>query len=145
MLFRMSLPRFRPVLFLFLLLSFLCVCLRSTAKDASLPALTEDQKCLQVLNRLTFGPKPGDLERVKKMGVAAFLEEQLHPEKLDDSLLEKDLQRYPTLGESINSLLMEYPEPGNNLLRPDLRNKELSPLDHDNAYGRIHSIVTELS
>lgn len=37
------------------------------------------------LNRAGFGPRPGDVERVRAMGVAAYLEEQLHPETIDDS------------------------------------------------------------
>ncbi len=112
---------------------------------AQTQALTEDQKCLQVLNRLTFGPKPGDLEQVKKMGIDAFLKEQLNPEKLDDALCDKDLKSYPTLTESINSLLMEYPQPGVNIMRPDLRNKVLSPSENEKAYGRIYSMLSELS
>ena len=35
-----------------------------------------------VLNRLTFGPRPGDLEKVAAMGVRAFIERQLHPERI---------------------------------------------------------------
>jgi len=54
--------------------------------------LSEDQVALQVLNRLTFGPKPGDLERIKQMGVPAFLEEQLNPGKIPDKVCEADLK-----------------------------------------------------
>lgn len=37
----------------------------------------------RVLNRVAYGPRPGDLERVRTMGVDAYLEEQLHPERIE--------------------------------------------------------------
>ena len=80
-----------------------------------------------------------------KMGPADYFQEQLSPEKLDNSLCDRDLKRYSTIDESINSLLMEYPQPGVDIMRPDLRNKVLSPEQNDEAYGRIYSMVTELS
>lgn len=43
----------------------------------------------QVLNRLTFGPRPGDYARVQAMGVAAFIEEQLVPERVEDDLADR--------------------------------------------------------
>ena len=42
-------------------------------------ALSEDQKVLHLLSRITFGARPGDVEKVKRLGVEAFLEEQLSP------------------------------------------------------------------
>lgn len=74
-------------------------------------SLNSTQKCVHLLNRLTFGPKPGDLERVRKMGLKAFLAEQLNPDKLDDSACEKELQAYPTLSMSGYELFQAYPPP----------------------------------
>lgn len=107
--------------------------------------LSNDQRSLQVLNRLSFGPRPGDVERLKKTGIPAYIEEQLSPEKLDDSACDHELKRYAILGESINSLLMEYPQPGINLLRPDLRGKRLSPQKEGEAYGLIYGMVNDLA
>jgi uncharacterized protein (DUF1800 family) len=42
---------------------------------------------LHVLNRLTFGPRPGDLERIDAIGLRAFVDQQLHPERQDDAVL----------------------------------------------------------
>jgi uncharacterized protein (DUF1800 family) len=67
------------------------------------------------LNRLTFGARPGDYARVKKMGAdenaafKAFLKEQLQPEKIDDSYNESRVRRYETLNEPIGELF-EYQE-----------------------------------
>lgn len=46
------------------------------------------------LNRLTFGPGPGDYARVSAMGVEAFVEEQLAPEKIDDGLCDRAVARF---------------------------------------------------
>lgn len=109
------------------------------------PTLTEDQQCLQVLNRITFGPKPGDLEKVKKMGLQAFIDEQLNPEKIDDSACEKDLSQFPILHESTLSLYLEYPHPAIRLFRPDLKNKIYTPGEEAMGYMRINQIATDLT
>src|SRR5262245_17663324 len=57
--------------------------------------LTEEQRILHVLNRLGFGARPGDVERVKAMGLENYITSQLNPDKISDSLAEgkiKDLQ-----------------------------------------------------
>src|SRR5262249_55917066 len=73
--------------------------------------LTDDQKILHLLDRVTFGPRPGDVDQVKRIGIAAFLEEQLHPEAMDDSDLEKRLAVLPSLQMSSLELLQLYPQP----------------------------------
>ena len=73
--------------------------------------LTEDQAILEALNRLGFGPRPGDLERVKEMGLQKWIDQQLHPDSIDDSALDARLQRFPTLKMSSAKLLDEFPEP----------------------------------
>lgn len=64
-----------------------------------------------VLNRIAFGPHPGDAERVQMMGIDAYIEEQLHPESIDDSALEQRLASlYPTLSMGIGELMHNYPQ-----------------------------------
>ncbi len=66
---------------------------------------------ITALNRLAFGPRPGDFERVQQIGVDAYIEEQLAPEKIDDSALEQRLATmYPTLSKSIGELMRDYPQ-----------------------------------
>ncbi len=62
-----------------------------------LAALTDNQRVLHILNRIGFGPRPGDIERVKKMGLDAYIEQQLHPERIDDSATEALLARFPSI------------------------------------------------
>lgn len=74
--------------------------------------LSEDQRILHVLNRLGFGARPGDVERVKAIGLDKYIEQQLWPEKIDDSSAEARLQNLETLRMSTAQLYEKYPEPG---------------------------------
>src|ERR1043166_8464803 len=89
--------------------------------------LTEDQRILHVLNRLGFGARPGDVERVKAMGVDKYIELQLNPEKIDDSASEAKLQNLETLRMSNAELYEKYPQPGQ-LLR-QLQKRDALPAD----------------
>ena len=73
--------------------------------------LTEDQAILHALNRLAYGPRPGDIQRIRQMGLEKWIDQQLHPDSIDDSALEKRLEKYPTLTMSSTDLLAEFPPP----------------------------------
>jgi hypothetical protein len=47
-------------------------------------ALSEDEQIAHVLNRLGYGPRPGDMERVRQMGLARWIERQLEPGRIPD-------------------------------------------------------------
>jgi len=81
-----------------------------TASGKQTP-LTQDEKVLHALNRLTFGPRPGDEAVVGKMGLDAWFEGQLHPEKIDDSGLDGRLAQFPALMLPVGELLERYPSP----------------------------------
>jgi uncharacterized protein (DUF1800 family) len=80
-------------------------------KGLPVTSLTEDEAILQALNRLRFGPRPGDLDRVKEIGLQKWIDQQLYPESIDDSALQNRLERFPTLKMSSAQLLNEFPEP----------------------------------
>ena len=61
---------------------------RSGRKKKSRGRMDEQKRAVHALNRLTFGARPGDLERVTQLGVDKWIELQLHPEKIDDSALD---------------------------------------------------------
>ncbi|HEY0169644.1 MAG TPA: DUF1800 family protein, partial [Pyrinomonadaceae bacterium] len=88
--------------------------------------MSDEQRVVHVLNRLGFGARPGDVERVRKLGVEAYIEQQLNPSKVDDSAAEARLRGFPTLGMSNSELLAKYPQPGR-LLRRLERAGELPP------------------
>jgi uncharacterized protein (DUF1800 family) len=73
---------------------------------------TADQQVAHVLSRLTFGARPGDVGRVRAMGVDRWIDEQLHPERLDDSRAEGWLGRFEVLQKSSAELESEYQNPG---------------------------------
>lgn len=85
--------------------------LSESAKGLPIEGLTQDQAILQALNRLGFGPRPGDLELVKEMGLQKWIDRQLHPESINDSALQARLDRFPTLKMSSAKLLDEFPQP----------------------------------
>ena len=74
-------------------------------------ALTADQRIAHVLSRLTFGARPGDFERVKAMGVDAFIRQQLDSDSLDDIALQARLRRLPTLGMATPTIFDQYTPP----------------------------------
>src|SRR5580692_4802078 len=82
-----------------------------TSKGLPTEGLTEEEAILQALNRLGFGPRPGDIERVKELGLQKWIEQQLHPDSINDSALDARLDRFPTLKMSSAKLLDEFPEP----------------------------------
>jgi uncharacterized protein (DUF1800 family) len=84
---------------------------QKSSKALSTGDLTEDEAVLHALNRLGFGPRPGDLELVKQMGLQNWIEEQLNPNSINDVGLEDRLQRFPTLKMTSAKLLEEFPEP----------------------------------
>lgn len=72
---------------------------------------SKDQRIVQVLSRLTFGAHPGDVERVKKMGINAFIDEQFAPDNIDDAALARRLEKLPTLNLSTSTLAEQYNPP----------------------------------
>jgi uncharacterized protein (DUF1800 family) len=73
--------------------------------------LTEDEATLHALNRLGYGPRPGDVARVEQMGLEKWIDQQLDPNSIDDSALDERLEKYPTLKMSSQQLLQEFPPP----------------------------------
>jgi hypothetical protein len=78
---------------------------------ASRSPLTEEQRVLQALNRLTFGPRQGDVAAVEAMGLEKWIDEQLHPESIDDAALEARLANYPAMQMSLEEMEERFPSP----------------------------------
>ena len=71
--------------------------------------LTRDEQILEVLNRFTYGPRPGDVERLRAEGLSKWFTEQLNPQTIDDSALDYKLADYPAMKLSIGKLMELYP------------------------------------
>src|SRR5207248_8228747 len=74
-------------------------------------AMTDDQRIAHVLSRLTFGARPGDFERVKALGVDAFIAQQLDPDSIDDTGAIAKLKKLPTLGMATPVIIEQYRPP----------------------------------
>src|SRR5580658_4407901 len=84
----------------------------ATLAAPKIPQMTDDQKALHALNRLTFGPRPGDLEQVKQMGVDKWIEQQLQPDTIaENPVLLAKLEPLDTLQMGTAAMLQKYPSP----------------------------------
>jgi uncharacterized protein (DUF1800 family) len=71
--------------------------------------ITQDQRLLMVLDRFTYGPRPGDLAKIRTLGVGGWFAQQLDPQKIDDSALDARLANYPAIQMPLEKLLEMYP------------------------------------
>ena len=84
------------------------ILLGSLAVTAQEAPAGDRAEIVHVLNRITFGPRPGDVEAVEKMGLRAYIEQQLHPETIDDSAVEREVSQYELLQMSAPELTKIY-------------------------------------
>ncbi|MGI9104137.1 MAG: DUF1800 domain-containing protein [Terriglobales bacterium] len=80
-------------------------------KIAGVPQMEDHQRALHALNRLTFGARPGDVDRVLSIGVDKWIEQQLHPEKINDDALQARLEPLRTLRMSKQDVIKNFPPP----------------------------------
>ena len=90
-------------------------------------AAQEHQRAIHALDRLTFGPAPGEADAVTKMGVDNWIELQLHPDKIDDSAIQPRLAQYRTLQMSSRDIALNFPP--NPLLKAAADGKLVIPKD----------------
>ena len=95
--------------------------------------LNGNERILQALNRFTFGPRPGDVEDVRAMGLDAWFEKQLHPATLDQTELNARLAQFPAMQWSVQDLI--YRIPSNAMIRQAMDGKVQIP-----ARGTLHAV-----
>ncbi len=83
-------------------------------RDRTAP-LTQQERILHALNRFTFGPRPGDVAAVSRIGLDRWFEQQLNPSSIDDSSLETRLAAFPAMRLSQPQLVSRFPS--NQLIR----------------------------
>jgi len=74
----------------------------------SAPAPLDDKTVIHVLNRLGFGPTPPSIEHVRRVGLDAYINEQLHPNRIPDAGVAGKLARLRTLDKTSEELAREY-------------------------------------
>ena len=72
--------------------------------------MSDQRRASHALNRLTFGPRPGDVQRVMAIGVDKWIDLQLHPDKIDDSALNARLEPFRTLRMNAKELAEDFPD-----------------------------------
>jgi uncharacterized protein (DUF1800 family) len=87
-------------------------------KSAVARRISRDQEMLMVLDRFTYGPRPGDLERMRAVGVNKWFLQQLDPKAIDDSAMDVRLERYPAMQLPLEKLMETYPD--NQMVRASL-------------------------
>jgi hypothetical protein len=92
-----------------------------------------DACILHALNRLTFGPRPGDVGAVRAMGLERWFDQQLHPGKIDDSALQARLSAFPAMQLPPEDLLYRFPSKA--IVRQVIDGKLPIP-----AQGVLHSV-----
>jgi uncharacterized protein (DUF1800 family) len=80
----------------------------AAAAPSAVPVKPDDRTIVHVLNRLGFGPRPGDVERVRLMGLAAYIEQQLQPARVQDGAVNARLARLETVSLSSTRLFRDY-------------------------------------
>ena len=71
----------------------------------------DDQAIIHVLNRIGFGPRPGDVEKVRAIGLRRYIDEQLRPERLADASMTARLGGLTTIGLSAREIAQRYERP----------------------------------
>src|SRR5450755_2637367 len=119
-----SLPRHFAVA---VLIATCCLPFAIAHKKPVATPVEERARAVQALNRLTFGPRPGDLDRVLAIGVDKWVDQQLHPDSIDDHALDSRLAPLRTLRMSTAELAENFPS--NAMIRQIADGKQELPTD----------------
>jgi uncharacterized protein (DUF1800 family) len=124
---RSSFPR--VALFL-LCLGLACAVPQLLAKKKDNPsdsARNDQRRAVHALNRLTFGPRPGEVQRVIAIGVDRWIDVQLHPEKISDKDIQARLIPFHTLRMSTKEIMEDFPD--RQMLKQVVDGKRAMPSD----------------
>jgi len=133
-----------------LLTMFVVAVVALTASTASLPK--DDVAIVHVLNRTGFGPRQGDLERVRSQGIQRYIDEQLRPERLADAPVSARLAGLTTIGLSSRQIAQQYELPqieARKERKDDAKNNGTGAADvkqpPDAMQVKANSVMVELS
>ena len=132
----------------------------AAARPRPAPVEDDEARIVHALNRLTFGPRPGDVEAVRRIGLDEWISRQLHPERIPDDALGPRLAPLSTLGLSTAEILRGYDPPpalkkeiqkrradmGESASEEDMRKarRELAAEYKDQMAGPPRKVVEEL-
>lgn len=108
-------------------------------KRVAIDQRDEQKRALHALNRLAFGPRPGDVQRVMAMGVDNWIDQQLHPDKIDDHALEARLEPFRTLRMNTREIVENFPPP--QVIKAIAEGKQ--PMPSDSARRAVYEAQLE--
>src|SRR5260221_9566298 len=141
--------RRKSLLFLVALAGGLIVC--TGRESAQEPAAPQDQAIVHVLNRIGYGPRPGDVERVRAIGLQRYVDEQLHPERVADSGIAARIAPLSTIAMSSREIAERFELPTIEARQARQRNAAAGAADSSDppmmkpVQQRANSLVLELS
>ena len=83
---------------------------KPAARPTVLTPLSQRERVQQLLDRFTFGPKPGEVDRVATIGEEKWIDQQMNPDAIKDGATDKMLNDYPTVNMPIQQLIEVYPD-----------------------------------
>jgi uncharacterized protein (DUF1800 family) len=122
--------RLRTVAWILLALSIACAVPQLLARKKEKPpdtSTSEQKRAVHALNRLAFGPRPGEVQQVMAMGVDNWIDLQLHPEKIPDTTADSRVAGFRTLRMSSKEIAEEFPD--NQMIRQVMDGKKPMPAD----------------
>src|SRR5438093_7807815 len=78
---------------------------------AAPPSAATDRAIVHLLNRTAYGPRPGDVEKVRAIGIERYIDQQLHPERIPDTAMSARLSGLTTIGMSSREIAERYALP----------------------------------
>jgi uncharacterized protein (DUF1800 family) len=123
-----------------------------TARPVAATFPTDDKTIVHLLNRLGFGPRPGDIERVRQLGVARYVDQQLHPERVPDNGLATRLAGLDTIDLTSRTIAEQYEMPAlearrerQQRMKADAGGADDPPGQPDPQQQRANTVVLELA
>jgi uncharacterized protein (DUF1800 family) len=114
------------------------------------PPPPDDEAVVHVLNRIAYGPRPGDIERVRALGIERYIDEQLRPERIADAAIAPRLAGLTTVRMSPDEIVKDIERPQIEARRE--RRQQAAgdgqtppPMPPDPIQQRANSLVVELS
>ncbi len=101
---------------------------------SAVPQKPDERTIVHVLNRLGFGAAPGDVERVRALGLAQYIDQQLQPTRIQDGATIARLAAFESLSKSTAEMARDYYVPAQ-MIRRDLQRQQAAqePAPNDAA------------
>ena len=115
----------------------------ASARNANLAG--SDPNIVHVLNRIAFGPRRGDVDRVRTLGLSRYIDDQLHPDRIADAAMSARLKDLATITLSSREIQETYERPAIEARRNRKQNDDQPTPEMRAVQERARSVVQELA